>query len=544
MPSLSCAPHPFTRLLRHSAVLVFAAYTLSGCTMVGPNFIKPTVDEPKSWSDESDPAVSSRSAELAAWWTRLDDPTLTRLIDLAVTDNPGLHVAGLRILEARARLATLVGEQYPQQQRMLAGAGMVGGSENSANSTPGGDFRYGDLSVGFDAGWEIDVWGKFRRAVSSGVATLDASVADYDNSLVLLTAEVARTYMVLATLEARLDIARNNVTIQKRSLQIARVRFEGGDVTELDVAQARTLLANTQAAIPRLQADISRTRNSLALLLGRMPTDLDAILAEKVTLPDMPEEIAIGIPAEMLRRRPDIRQAEQQLLAQSEKIGVAQADLYPHFSLVGSIGLRTSNSDLSAAGYPGGSSFGDLLNGDSFEYFVGPSMSWDILNYGRIKNRVRIEDARFQQLTEIYRDTTLRAAEEADSAIISYLRSREEQKHLAESANAASRSVRLAMVQYEEGLNDYQRVLETQRSLIQQQELLAENKGDVASRLIAIYKALGGGWESFRDRPVVPAEILDDMSQRTDWGELLQPANPAFPAKTAAGEDPRYQPAW
>lgn len=541
MPSLSCPPQPFTRFLRRSAVLVFAAYTLSGCTMVGPNFVKPTVDEPKSWSDQSDPAVSSRSAELAAWWTRLDDPTLTRLIEMATTDNPGLHVAGLRILEARARLATLVGEQYPQVQRIQGGAAMIGGSENSANTTSGLDFRYGDLSVGFDAGWEIDVWGKFRRAVSSGVATLDSSVADYDNALVLLTAEVARTYMLLATFEAQLSIAKENVSIQKRSLQIARVRYEGGDVTELDVAQARTLLANTQAAIPRLQAQISRTKNSLALLLGRLPTDIDTILAEKISLPAMPQEIAIGIPADMLRRRPDIRQAEQQLLAQSEKIGIAQADLYPHFSLVGSIGLRTSNSDITATG---GSNFGDLLVGDSFEYFVGPSLSWDILNYGRIKNRVRIEDARFQQLTESYRDTILRAAEEADSAIVSYLRSREEQTHLTESASAASRSVRLAMVQYEEGLNDYQRVLETQRALIQQHDLLAANKGAVAAQLVAIYKALGGGWESFRDRPVVPVKILDDMSKRTDWGELLQPANPALPAKTAAGEDPLYQPAW
>lgn len=544
MPTLNCSSPRFTKFICQGATLACMLYMLSGCTMVGPNYTKPTVNEPQAWHEEENPTLSSRSAELAEWWTKLNDPTLTRLIETACKDNPSLHVAGLRIFEARARLAVLVGEQYPQSQRVQAGAGMVGGSKNSANSTPDADFRYGDLSVGFDAAWEMDVWGKYRRAVSSGVATLDSTVADYDNALVLLTAEVARTYMLLATLEKRLSIAKENVGIQRRSLQIAKVRFEGGDVTELDVAQARTLLANTQAAIPRFQAQISRTKNSLGILLGRLPKEVDELLVETISLPSLPKEVVVGIPAEMLRRRPDIRGAEQQLLAQSEKIGVAQADLYPHFSLVGSIGLRTSNSDLSATGYPGGSKFGDLLDSDSFEYFIGPSLSWDILNYGRIKNQVRIEDARFQQLTESYRDTILRAAEETDSAIISYLRSREEQKHLAESANAAARSVRLAMVQYEEGLDDYQRVLETQRTLVDQQDLLADNKGQVATNLIAIYKALGGGWESFADRSVVPDEILENMSSRTDWGSLLDDKNPATPKPNMSNEDPRYQPAW
>jgi len=543
MPYRTTASSRLSKLLRYTALAGLLLSALSGCTMVGPDYVKPTVVEPKRWPEENNPALSTRPNELAAWWTTFQDPVLTRLIHMACSENPGLHIAGLRILEARARLAVLVGNQYPQLQQVRGEAGAVGGSKNMANTTSGADFRYGELSVGFDAGWEMDIWGKFRRAVNSGLATLESSVADYDNVLVILTAEVARTYMILATLESRLKIAEENVTIQSRSLQIATVRFEGGDVTELDVAQAKTLLANTQATIPRLQSQIYQVKSNLALLLGRLPTDLEPILATDGILPTIPAEIGIGIPAEMLRRRPDIRQAELQLLAQSERIGIAQADLYPHFSLVGSIGLRTSDSDISAAGFPGGSSFGDLLNSDSFEYFVGPTFSWDILNYGRIKNRVRIEDARFQQLAENYRDTILQAATESETAIVSFLKAREEQQYLQNSADAASRSVTLAMLQYEEGLNDFQRVLETQRALIQQQDLLATNQGDVATNLIAIYKALGGGWETFSNKPVVPEVIRATMEQRTDWGKMLN-MDPEVEQESDSTENPLLQPVW
>ena len=543
MPARPIIAPSLKKLFGNSALFALLLSAASGCTMVGPDYVKPTVSEPKAWRDENNPAISSRQVEIAAWWTRFHDPVLNKLIEMACTDNPGLHIAGLRIREARAQLAVLVGNQYPQIQQVRGETGAVGGSKNMANSTPGADFRYGELSVGFDAGWEIDLWGKYHRAVSSGVASLESSVADYENTLVILTAEVARTYMLLSTLETQLKIAEENVAIQSRSLKIASVRFEGGDVTELDVAQARTLLANTQATIPRLQSRISQVKNSLALLLGRLPADLDAILTTETVLPDIPTEIAIGIPAQMLRRRPDIRQAEAQLLAQSERIGVAQADLYPHLSLLGSIGLRTSNSDVTAAAFPGSSNFGDLFSTDSFEYFVGPTFSWDVLNYGRIKNKVRIEDSRFQQLTENYRNTILVAAEETENAIVAYLGARAEQKHLQDSADAAARSVQLSMLQYEEGLNDYQRVLETQRSLIQQQDLLAGNKGQVVINLIAIYKALGGGWETFRDKPVIPEPIRASMEQRTDWGELLQPG--AIKAGTAdKQEDTLLKPAW
>ncbi len=502
-------------------VLAVILAVLSGCT-VGPEYIRPSVSEPKVWLDETNPAVSTAESDLTEWWKVFQDPVLTTLIEKASTSNPGLLIAGLRILEARAELGILVGNQFPQLQQLTGSAGAVGLSENNANTAPGGDFRYGEIGIGFDAGWEMDFWGKFARAVNSGVNSLDSTIAEYDNTLVTLTAEVARTYMVLRTLEEQLKIARENVRIQERSLQIVNVRFEGGDVTELDVAQAKTLLSSTQATVPRLQTQIRQTKNGIAVLLGLLPIEIEETLGQPAMLPHVPAEIVVGIPAEMLRRRPDIRRVEHQMLAQSELIGVVQADLYPHFSLTGTIGLRSTDSNVTSAGHPGSSSLTDLFHSDSIEYFIGPTFSWDILNYGRIKNRVRIQDARFQQLTESYRNTILEAAQEAEDALVAFLKSREEEKYLGDSARAASRSVDLAMLQYKEGLNDFQRVLETQRSLLSQQDQYAANQGRTAVNLISLYKALGGGWQSRLGKPFIPEVTRQQMEERTDWGKLLQ----------------------
>jgi outer membrane protein TolC len=226
----------------------------------------------------------------------------------------------------------------------------------------------------------------------------------------------------------------------------------------------------------------------------------------------------------LLRRRPDIRLAERQLAAQSALIGVAKADLYPHFSLFGSIGLRASDSDITAAGSPGGSSFGDLWDSDSIEFYGGPAFSWNIFNYGRIKNRVRVQDARFQQLVVNYQNTVLRAAQEVEDAMVAFLRSRDEVKFLSESVNAATRSVDISMIQYREGLVDYQRVLDTQRFQRQEQDLLTDIKGSVVLNFIAMFKALGGGWQIREGRDFVPEETRKKMQQRTNWGNLLTPA--------------------
>jgi NodT family efflux transporter outer membrane factor (OMF) lipoprotein len=335
---------------------------------------------------------------------------------------------------------------------------------------------------------------------------------------------VARTYIFIRTQEARLAIARENVKIQEQSLQITETRFKEGDVTELDVQQARALLRDTQATIPRIQSDLRQNKNGLAILLGVLPGELKELLDAPKPIPRIPSEVSVGVPSELLRRRPDIRLAERQLAAQSALIGVAKADLYPHFSLFGSIGLRASDSDVTAAGYPGGSSFSDLWDSDSIEFYGGPGFAWNIFNYGRIKNRVRVQDARFQQLVVNYRNTVLRAAQEVENAMVAFLRSQDQVKFLSESVNAATRSVDLSMIQYREGLVDYQRVLDTQRFQSQEQDLLTEIKGSVVLNFIAMFKALGGGWQIREGKNFVPEETRNKMQNRTNWGNLLTPA--------------------
>jgi outer membrane protein TolC len=237
----------------------------------------------------------------------------------------------------------------------------------------------------------------------------------------------------------------------------------------------------------------------------------------------------VGVPSELLRRRPDIRLAERQVAAQSALIGVAKADLYPHFSLFGSIGLRASDSGVTAAGYPGGSSFSNLWDSDSIEFFGGAGFTWDIFNYGRITNRVRVQDARFQQLVVNYQNTVLKAAQEVEDAMVAFLRSQDEVEFLSESVKAATRSVDLSMIQYREGLVDYQRVLDTQRFQTQEQDFFTVIKGSVVLNFIAMYKALGGGWQIREGRDFVPEKTLKEMQQRTDWGNLLTPTKPETP---------------
>jgi len=483
---------------------------VNGCAMVGPDYKQPEVEEPKEWIEKEEPQIKSEPKDFGKWWTALNDPVLDRLIEAAYEQNLPLRIAGIRILEARARLGIAKGTLYPQTQQAFGSYGRVSASENTANTPapPLFDSSFSDYQVSFDAAWELDFWGRFRRAVQSGIGNFEVSIADYDNTLVTLTAEVARTYVVIRTLEERLSIARENVKIQERSLQIAEVRFRGGDVSELDVSQATALLRETQALIPRIQADLRQSKNGLSILLGILPGESEALLVGTKGIPTVPAEVAVGIPAELLRRRPDIRGSERRMAAQSARIGFAKADLYPHFTLFGSIGFAAESS-------------GDLFNSNSLQGFGGPAVSWDIFNYGRIKNRVRVQDAVFQGLVVNYQNTVLKAAQEVEDAMVAFLRTQEEAGLLAESVKAYKRSVDLSMLQYREGLTDYQRVLDTQRFLTLAQEGQIVTKGSVVINLIAMYKALGGGWETRVGKDFVPEDIIKQMEERTDWGNLL-----------------------
>jgi NodT family efflux transporter outer membrane factor (OMF) lipoprotein len=504
------------------AGLLGVALFAAGCATVGPDYRQPKAPVSQEWIDLDAPQVSSEPAADIEWWTVFNDPVLNTLVENAYQQNLPLRIAGLRILEARAQLGIAIGGRYPQTQQAGGGLTRVNASRNAPN-TSAVDLNYSQYDIGFDAAWELDFWGKFRRAVESSVAVLEASIADYDDVLVALTAEVARTYVVIRTFEQRLEYARQNVKIQQRNLQITEVRFGAGAVTELDVQEARSILRNTEALIPALETGRRQAKNGLAVLLGKLPGEVDELLGSPQPIPAPPPEVALDIPAELLRRRPDIRRAERQLAAQSARIGVARADLFPHFSLFGSIGFVSSSSGFTKAGGRGGSDFSDLFDLDSFDFIGGPSVRWDIFNYGRIKNAVRAQDARFQQLAVNYENTVLEAHREVEDAVVAFVREQERSGFLGEAAKASQRSLELSQLQYTEGIVDFIRVLDASRSLVVQQDELAVSEGDIAVNLIATYKGLGGGWQIREGKDFVPEATKVEMAERTDWGQLLWP---------------------
>ena len=497
-------------------------FICASCTTLGPDFESPKADVSNDWIDADNPNLVSEPSDLENWWMIFNDPILDTLITSAFRQNLSLQVAGLRVLEARAQLGIAVGNLYPQKQQARGGASYNSLSESAANTIQG-DLDYWNYDSGFEVAWELDFWGKFKRGVESADASLLASMADYDDFLVSILAEVANAYVVIRTFEKRIQLAEENVELQQQSLRITEVRFQNGATTELDVQQAKTLLRNTQASIPQLYAGNRQARHALSTLLGKPPEELNTILDGIAEIPAAPIEVATGIPAELLRRRPDIRRAEFETAAQSALIGVAKADLYPSFSLTGSLGLKSSGkSDFTRSGEDG---VDELFDGDSVEFFAGPSFSWNIFNYGRIKNQVRIQDARFQQLAINYQDTVLRAAREVEDAMVGFLQAQQAERFLRESVSAASRSVELALIQYRDGVESYQRVIDTQTSLVSQQDTWTQTRGNIATNLIEMYRALGGGWQIRKSNGAngdyVPEELKNKMRERTDWGKIL-----------------------
>ncbi len=498
------------------AVLGASVLVSSACTTLGPDFETPEADLLAVWDEQSQALEQDKLS--SEWWSVFSDPVLDRLVELSYQQNLPLQIAGLRIFEARAQLGIAIGQQYPQSQQLNGNLTKIGLSENSPNFNSATEDSFTQAGVGFDAAWEMDFWGRFRRGVESASANLGASIADYDNALVLLTSEVARTYVVLRTLEERLTIANDNTVTQKRSYKIADVRFRNGAVSELDPSQALSLLKSTQSTVPLLDSQVRQAKNALSILLGMPPNDLQDILVGEGTIPQTPEALDIGIPADLLRRRPDIRLAELQAASQSALIGVAKTDLYPRFALIGSIGLLTSDTNQS--------DLGDLFKSDSVGYNFGPSASWQILNYGRLKNQVRVQDARLEGLIVNYQNTVLQAAREVEDGISGYLGGRDQSAFLGDSVKAAQRSVDLALVQYREGAVDYQRVLDTQQTLLSVQDRYTAARGDVVTSLIAVYKALGGGWEIRAGNTFVSEQRQETMKERTDWGKLLDVSVP------------------
>ncbi|NTW37801.1 MAG: efflux transporter outer membrane subunit, partial [Syntrophobacteraceae bacterium] len=395
------------------------------------------------------------------------------------------------------------------------------GRSSAAGRQPGIDLSIWEDRVGLGAAWEIDFWGKFRRAVEAAEADLEGAVADFDSALVTLTADVATLYVQIRTLERRLEIARQNVETQKESLRIAEARFQGGTTTQRDVEQAKTVLYNTEATIPILDAQLRQARNALSVLLGLPPGHFEGVLQGSAMIPAPPPQVAVGIPADLLRRRPDVRGADLQAMAQSARIGVARADLFPAFSLSGTFGFAAS--DVGRFG------LSDLSSWEARTGSIGPSARWDILNYGRITNNVRVQDARLQELLIAYQNAVLRAQQEVEDSLAGYLRAQENAESLAMSAEAARRSLDLAFIQYQQGITDFTTVLSAQQALLSAQDNLASAVGSISGNLVSLYRALGGGWQIREGKELLSPDIKEVMARRTNWGKLLDAA--VYPAE-------------
>lgn len=496
---------------------------LCGCTVVGPDFEPPQAPVEPGWYQQEREGLTPTEVQLVAWWKVFDDPGLDHLVETAHRQNNNLEIAALRVLEARAQLGIATGTRWPQSQVAVGDATYVSPTETSG---PASDFW--SYNLGASVAWEIDFWGRYRRGIEAADAALMATMARYDDALVLLTAQVVETYALLRIIEEQIRIAEQNIEIQQRSYDIVDVLYRFGEKAALDLHQAETLLLGTKATVPALEASLEQAKNAMATLLGRPPGDVEDLLGGAGGLPQIPGQISVGIPADLLRRRPDVRAAELDAMALNAQVGVATADLYPSFSLVGFLGL--------SSGGPGGSNApGDLFDSASLTYNAGASFVWPFLNYGRIRNNIRVQDARLEQALVAYREAVIQAAREVEDAMSALSGAEEQSSILSDAVTSAKRSNVLSMLRYQEGFSDYQRVLDAQQSLFAQQGRYVTSRGDAVLAVVDLYKALGGGWESHAGAYEVSPETREQMEQRTKWGEYFEPET-AEASDTDSGE--------
>jgi NodT family efflux transporter outer membrane factor (OMF) lipoprotein len=473
---------------------------------VGPNYSKPPAPVAEEWIQAKDSRVQER--HLQDWWSVFQDAKLNTLIDTAYRQNLTLRIAGTRVLEARAQQAIAVGSIFPQTQQMTGEYARIGLSRNMANNPvalspllanspaasqiPGAEIPtnwYSTWNVGFNLSWELDFWGRFRRAIETANANMDASVENFDDALVTLLADLATNYVQYRVAQQRIAIARANVKIQQDILALVEEQARVGinKVTQLDVQQARTVLEQTRSTIPALEIVLGQANDTICILLGLPPRDLGPDLGpgpgvDTEPLPNSPSWVAAGIPADLLRRRPDVRSAERQVAAQSAQIGVAEADLYPAIFVNGTLGWEAQ--DLTK-----------LFESKSFLGNLTPNFRWNILNYGRILNNVRQQEARTQEFIAAYQNRVLTAGREVQTALRGFLRSQEQAEDLARSVRAAKKALAIGKDQYRVGVIPFNTVFNLEITQVQQQDQLAIAAGNIALNLIAVYRALGGGWE-------------------------------------------------
>jgi NodT family efflux transporter outer membrane factor (OMF) lipoprotein len=480
-----------------SLVAIVAIAATSACTEVGRDFEPPKSDAvPAEWRESGatapattlDRAAPVDLAVLAAWWRQLHDPTLDSLVERATAGDLGLREAFARVAEARALRGAAAADRFPT----LDATASFQRSALSEN-TPFGAFvpETNNWAAGFDATWELDLWGRVRREVEASDADLAARVEDVRDLRLSVAAETALNYVELRALQRRVAVAKRNVELQEETLAVVRGRFESGMVGERDLAQAATVVESTRARVPAFEAGLRAAENRLAVLMGLAPGALASELAEDRPIPVPPLAIAVGLPADLLRRRADVRRAERQLAAETARVGVAEGDLYPRLALNGNLGLAAE--DVS-----------DLLDARSRTFGFGPSLRWNLFDAGRLRDRVNAQDARVEQARLRWERTVLAALEESENAMTAFVREQLRRASLEKAAAQARRAVELAQTQYRSGLSDFQAVLDSERAVAGLEDDLAQSDAAVTTDVVRLYKALGGGWpetEARAERP-------------------------------------------
>ncbi len=483
-----------------ASIVAVVAFAGSGCTgpveyirngfKVGPNACVPAGATAPCWIDAADQRVHEDPVDLSQWWTAFNDPMLNQLVENALHQNLTLREAGYRVLEARAQFWIAQGNLFPQSQSAFGAYQRLGASKMNSGFPSFGKQFYDQWNFGFNLSWELDFWGRFRRAVDSAEYTLEASCANYEDVLVTLLGDVAQNYVLARTLQQRIKLVESNVDLQRKIMVVADRRFEAGRKNALDSHQARSNLGQTASQIPQLRIELRQACNRLCVLLGVPPGNLEEELGEG-PIPTAPPAVALGIPADLLRRRPDIRRAQHQAEAQAEQIGIALADLYPMIAVNGTLGYQASN-------------FPQMFSSGALNSTVGPQFQWNILNYGRIINNKRAQEAKFWALVMAYQNKVLQAGAEVENGLVAYLRAQERAKWLDTSVNNSKQAVDIVFKEYRVGTVDFNRVALIEQNLVQQQDLQAQSYGEIVQGLIQVYRALGGGWEMTPSGPNAP----------------------------------------
>jgi multidrug efflux system outer membrane protein len=478
-------------------IATLVALLAGGCA-VGPNYHQPQTSTPAHWAEPLANGETNAPALLGSWWTNFNDPELNSLIARAVRSNLDLKMAQARVRASRAEKQMTSADLWPSANA----SGSYARSLESRNQPLIGNlpsqiqkqihFENNVYQAGFDASWEIDVFGGKRRAVESASAQMAATEYESKDVLLTLLGDVARNYVDVRGYQRRLAIARDNIKAQEQSLAIARDRFTHGVTSDLDVEQAATILTTTRAEVPALEAALETSIHRVGVLLGLQPGALITELSVEQPIPSVPPSVPVGLPSDLLLRRPDVRQAERQLAAVTAKIGVAKADLFPKFSLTGAGGLESvSTSDW----FTSGSRF----------WSIGPTVTWRIFDAGKIRANIRVQNAMQEQALAAYEETTLTAFEDVENSLVAYAKEQTRRQSLADSVSTSQKSLDLARRLYTSGLRDFVNVLEAERSLYEAQDALAQSDRNISTDVVALYKSLGGGWDAVEKAPSLGA---------------------------------------